>query len=104
MIGADGIVYWAITGIVGGAAGVALMIATWQIKSHLALVRELDQFKGEARSTFVTGQGVRDAVAIAIKPLERDVERLIDQSRQVGELLRELAAERHISISAATRG
>lgn len=101
---ADAIVYWAVTGVVGGAAGVALVIASWQIKSHLALVREVDQFKGEVRSTYVTGPAVREAVASAIKPLERDVERLIDQSRQVGDMLRELAAERHISISAATRG
>ncbi len=99
----DSLVYWAVTAIVGGAAGIAIMIAAWQLKSHLALVREFDQFKGEVRSTYATPSSVKEAVTAAIRPLEREVERLIAQSQQVGELLRELAAERHISISAATR-
>lgn len=98
---ADSIVFWAVTAIVGGAAAVAILIAGWQLKSHLALVREFDQFKGVVSSTYATTPAVKEAVASAIRPLEREVERLIAQSAQVGEFLRELAAERHISISAA---
>lgn len=98
---ADSLVYWAVTGILGSAAGISIMIAAWQLKSHLALVREFDQFKGFVASNYATGPSVKEAVASAIKPLEKEVERLISQSQQIGEFLRELAAERHVTISAA---
>jgi hypothetical protein len=101
MMQADAIVYWAITGIVGGAAGIAILIAAWLLKSHLALVREFDQFKGHVSSTYVTEPKVKDAVVQALKPLEKEVERLIAETNKVGALLQELAADRHIAISAA---
>lgn len=98
---AESVVYWAVTGIVGGAAGIAIMIAAWLLKSHLALVREFDQFKGHVSSTYVTEPKVKDAVTQALKPLEKEVERLIAETTKVGNLLHELAADRHISISTA---
>lgn len=99
----DSLVYWAVTGIVGGAAGVAILIAAWLLKSHLSLVREFDQFKGFVGSNYATVPSMKEAVAAAIKPLEKEVERLISQSEQIGEFLRELAADRHVTISAARR-
>ena len=94
---AEEIVYWAVTGIIGGAAGIAIMIAAWLMKGHLALIREFDTFKGEVRSTYATPGTVKEAVSSAIKPLEREVDRLIDQSKQIGGFLEELAKQTHIS-------
>jgi len=96
-VNAESIVYWAVTGIVGGAAGIAIMIAAWLLKGHLSLLREFDQFKGEVRSTYATPHTVKEAVASAIKPLEREVERLIAQSAQIGGFLEELARQTHIN-------
>jgi hypothetical protein len=94
---ADELVYWAVTGVVGGAAGISIMIAAWLLKGHLSLLREFDQFKGEVRSTYATPHTVKEAVASAIKPLEREVERLIAHSEHIGDFLRELAQQTHIN-------
>jgi hypothetical protein len=94
---ADELVYWAVTGVIGGAAAVSIMIAAWLLKGHLSLLREFDQFKGEVRSTYATPHTVKEAVASAIKPLEREVERLIAHSEHIGEFLRELAQQTHIN-------
>lgn len=92
----DQIVYWALLGIVGGAATVALGVASWLLRSHLSLIREFDQFKGRADADFATPQDVKEAVAAALAPLVKEIDGYAKLQRQQGRLLERMAARMHI--------
>lgn len=92
----DQIVYWALLGIVGGAAGVALAVAGWLLMSHLALIREFDQFKGQASADFATPEDVKEAVAAALAPLSKELEGYAKAQRLQGRLLERIALKMHV--------
>jgi hypothetical protein len=95
-VSTDEIVYWALLGIVGGAATVALMVAGWLLQSHLALIREFDQFKGRTEADFATPGEVKERVAEMLAPIVTELRACVALQRRQGKLLDRMALKMHI--------
>lgn len=95
-VSTDEIVYWALLGIVGGAASLAMIVAGWLLQSHLALIREFDQFKGKVNAEFETTEGVKERVADMLAPIVTELRACVALQRRQGRLLDKMAAKMHI--------
>lgn len=92
----DAVVSWAVTGVIGGAAAIAVMMASWLLQSHLALIREFDAFKGEVRSQYVSTPALEKAFASMLAPLAKELEACVRAQDRQGRLLTRMAAKMHV--------
>lgn len=92
----DEIVYWALLGIVGGAASVAIMALIWLFQSFFAHIREFDQFKGQVGADFATPDDVKESVASALAPIASELRACVALQRRQGRLLDKMALKMHI--------
>ena len=90
------IVWATLTGALGLITLLVSGISAWLLRSHLALQREFDQWRGEVKATFSTPEDVKDAVTSALAPLWREIEAQGRRLDHQGRIIEAIARQMHI--------